>query len=264
MFPSKKVITVTEGARPSESQHWYSRDGTPAYEVASNGAVRPATLRDARKLGLVPSVTMIIRHAAAPGLEVWKRRMVAQSALMVPIDPTVTDEQWVAKVLEKGDEYRNQAAERGTQIHAAIQSYYEGKEIDPAHPFWPQVFAVKNNLDIRYNGALWVVEKSFAHPSGFGGKVDMHSSDIVLDVKSKEFAPGRKDLAWDEHVMQLAAYRMGLGLPHAKCVNVFVSTSHPGVVTVYEWEEEDVQRGWEMFLALFNYWRVKNRFDPSF
>ena len=37
------------------SEHWYSRDGRPAYEVESaKGMMRPTTLRDARKLGLVP------------------------------------------------------------------------------------------------------------------------------------------------------------------------------------------------------------------
>jgi hypothetical protein len=41
-------------SRPSEGGHFYDRDGTPRYEVVgSNGKVRPATLRDARKFGCI-------------------------------------------------------------------------------------------------------------------------------------------------------------------------------------------------------------------
>ena len=39
----------------TESGHWYQADGTPAYEIKKpGGGMRPATLRDARKLGLLP------------------------------------------------------------------------------------------------------------------------------------------------------------------------------------------------------------------
>ena len=68
----------------SESQHWSTRDGRPCYEVqAKNGSMRPATLRDARTMSLVPSVTAIIRCASAPGLELWKQQQVLHAALNV-------------------------------------------------------------------------------------------------------------------------------------------------------------------------------------
>jgi hypothetical protein len=66
----------------AESLHWYDRHGRPCYEVMSKpGVMRPTTLRDARKLNLVPSVTNIIRCAAAPGLEIWKQQQVMMAAL---------------------------------------------------------------------------------------------------------------------------------------------------------------------------------------
>jgi len=50
--------------------HWYRRsDGSPQYTiVGKNGKERDTTLRDAREHNLVPSVTTIMRIAAAPGL----------------------------------------------------------------------------------------------------------------------------------------------------------------------------------------------------
>ena len=58
----------------TEAGHWYKRDGATAYTIeGANGKVRNTTLRDARKHGLLPSVTTIMRVAASPALEKWKR-----------------------------------------------------------------------------------------------------------------------------------------------------------------------------------------------
>ncbi len=63
--------------RTSESGHWYTQEGKPAYTVVgSNGKVRNTTLRDAKKLKLLPSVTTVMSVAAKPGLEAWKQQQL--------------------------------------------------------------------------------------------------------------------------------------------------------------------------------------------
>ncbi len=59
-------------------------------------------------------------------------------------------------------------------------------------------------------------------------------------------------------MMQLAAYRVGLGVPNARCANVFVSRNVPGLVVVKEWPLEDLTTGWEMFMHLLAFWQLKN------
>lgn len=102
---------------------------------------------------------------------------------------------------------------------------------------------------------------------GFGGKVDLYTEPdqyapvgIVLDAKTKDFGPDDKVEAYDENLLQLAAYRHGLHLPHARCANVFCSRTHPGLVKVVEWSEEDLTKGWEMFQCLLRFWKLKNSF----
>ena len=85
---------------------------------------------------------------------------------------------------------------------------------------------------------------------------------IVIDTKSKDFGPGDKVDAYDEHLIQLAAYRAGLDLPKARCANVFVSRSHPGLVRIVECTQDDLKRGWEMFAHLLALWKLKNDFKP--
>jgi (2R)-ethylmalonyl-CoA mutase len=54
----------------TESSHWYSQDGSPAYRIiGKNGKERNTNVRDARELNLVPSVTTVLGLVAKPGLD---------------------------------------------------------------------------------------------------------------------------------------------------------------------------------------------------
>ena len=46
-----------------EGDHWYTRDGVPVHTQpkADGKGERPTTLRDARKLAFLPSVTTILK-----------------------------------------------------------------------------------------------------------------------------------------------------------------------------------------------------------
>lgn len=245
----------------AESTHWYSADGSPAYEVmGANGKLRPTTLRDARKLDLVPSVTTVIRCASAPGLERWKQNQVLMAALTLPRREDEPEADWLQRVMRDSQEQGKKAAERGTLIHAAIQGHYEGQP--PAPELWPHVKAAKETVDgwIQSN---WTPEKSFCHRYGFGGKVDLSCPSAVLDFKTKEFGPDDKLSTWDEHAMQLAAYRVGLGIPDARCAIVYVSASNPGLAKLIEIESEELSNGWQMFQGLLAYWQAKNKYWPS-
>lgn len=252
--------------RPSESLHWYMQDGTPAYEVeAAKGGMRPTTLRDARKLGLVPSVTSVIKCAAAPGLERWKQEQVLMAALTLPRKPDEPESDWLKRVVHDSQETGRKAASRGTAIHAAIQGHYEGKP--PPDEYWTHVKACQLNIGLRYGECEWIPEAAFAHPLGFGGKCDLHAKvaeHVVLDFKSKEFNQDDELKTYDEHAMQLAAYRVGLNIPTAQAAIVYVSSTAPGLVRILEIEEPQLKAGWEMFESLLKFWQAKNGYRPIF
>ena len=155
------------------------------------------------------------------------------------------------------------AADLGTDIHAAIQSFYEGRK-ESRFPF--HVAACDKALQHTFGQMDWICERSFAHEMGFGGKCDLFSSvgdGLVVDIKTKDFNEESmsKVKPYDEHMMQLAAYRVGLGAPKARCANIFSSRTHPELVIVHQWAEEDIQRGWSMFCALLNFWQLKNNHE---
>ena len=249
----------------SEAGHWYTRKGEPMYQIeGANGKIRNTTLRDARKHDLVPSVTTILGVAAKPGLEKWKMQQVLFAALTLPKRDGESETQYLDRILDDSREQAKAAADVGTQIHAAIQQYYEEDVRYPVE-YVQYVSGVDSQIERFFGKHDWECETAFAHELGYGGKADMltRSSDdpsvgILLDVKTKEFYDPEKVEAYDEHLMQLAAYRMGLGVPNARCANVFVSRGIPGMVKIIEWSPEDLDRGWEMFRSLLTFWQLKN------
>lgn len=249
------MLTVS---RPSESGHWYTRDGVPQYTVdAVKGGQRNTTLRDARKMNLVPSVTTIINVAAKPALLAWMQQQVLYAALTLPRRPEETEKDYIDRIISDSKEQGRSAADAGTDIHASIQGYYEYK---PTGKHQESVEACVAAIANHFGFHKWISERSFAHEAGFGGKCDLFSeSGIVADIKTKEFVATDKIDAYDEHLMQLSAYRVGLGVPNARCANVFVSRNSPGLVVIKEWSEEDLSRGWEMFLHLLSFWQLKNK-----
>lgn len=239
----------------AESGHWYERDGTPKYTVvAKNGQNRSTTLRDARSLSLVPSVTTIINVAAKPGLDTWKQQQVLLSALTLPKRQDELEADWLERVMQDSKATGKAAAERGTAIHAMIEAYFEGNIIPDA---MPMCNAVQAALDYNFGKQQWFSEKSFAHELGFGGKCDLYSDNIVVDIKTKEGDLQNVDV-YAEHGMQLAAYREGFGMPTARCANVFVSSTHPGVVKLIEHDSDELDKNWKMFVKLLEFWQLKN------
>jgi len=110
-----------------------------------------------------------------------------------------------------------------------------------------------------------VAENSFCHVKGYGGKVDLHSKDVVIDFKTKDFGPDDKPpRAFPEQIMQLAAYRVGLGLDaHTELANVYVSRSHPWLVHVVRHKPADALHAEKSFFAILNTWQILKDYTPE-
>lgn len=242
-------------ANPSESGHWYRKDGTPCYTIiGKNGKERPTTLRDARKLNLVPSVTTIMACAARPGLDAWKIDQTILACLTLPKIEGESEAEYIARIKTDSKAQAEKAAERGTQIHAWIQMGFEGEDYGEGSKYFESALnTITNECCVQ----SWVVEKSFAYP-GFGGKCDIHNDDYLIDIKTTD-----KDLGniktWDEHAMQLAAYDYGLGFKEGtvrKCgiLYINVNTAESKLIWI---QEDELKRGFNCFMALLDFWYAK-------
>ena len=249
--------------RASEAGHWYDRSGKPCYEITgANGKLRPVTLRDARKFGYVPGFSAISAMEHKPALERWKIEQALMAAMTLPRKDREDDGAFLERARDDSQEQARKAAERGTAIHIAIQGYFEGAPV--ASEFLPFVMPALDYLKQRFAVSLteYVAERSFAHPMGYGGKLDLSHPEVVLDFKCKDFGEDKqaKDLAWPEHCMQLAAYSHGILCPNAVCVNVFVSTRVPGLIRVREWDANEVTTEFQAFECLLRLWQIRRNY----
>jgi hypothetical protein len=247
----------------SDAGHWYTPDGAPCYTIQGKNGERNTTLRDARTMNLFPSVTTITKCAAAPGLVNWMVDQAILSALTLPRREGESEADWLVRVKQDSKETARKAADRGTQIHTAIERHFLGRM--PDGEMWPYVKGAVATLDAHFPGVTWDVEKSFAHPLGYGGKCDLHSKadKIVVDWKGKDFTVASECKQYDEHIMQGAAYLMGFGIGlEGRFANAFVSRTVPGLTVIIETNPEDIKRGWRMFQNLHAYWCEQNRYRP--
>lgn len=258
--------------------HWY-KDNKPVYTVKSkDGKDRDTTLRDARKLGLSPSVTTIINVLDKAYLnKVWYPDQILEAVLR-HIEETGTEKisglyipeavrAWKKSILFSASTISRNSRERGEELHGKLEHWFKGErqQNDPDDKFLKP--ATNKILELTEDLYVYTAEESFTHTLGFGGKVDLYSADgngIVIDFKTKATKKFDKDLSYDEHLIQLAAYRMGLNLPQAKCYNLYISTEEPGLLQMKEWTEEEVNRGEEMFKHLLKYWQLSNNYDSGY
>ena len=255
----------------TEAGHWYAQDGSPAYEIEGKTGLRPTTLRDARKLNLSPSVTTIIRCADAPALNNWKQRQILMAALTLPKIEGEDTETYAQRIVRDSQEQANTARDIGTAIHGAIEKWLNWEPCDPTYGL--HVTGAGDALKTWCGTDALRPERSFCHPLGFGGKCDVYKKPslgldechpgYVVDFKSKDFTGDKLPDVYENHSMQLAAYREGFGMPDARGAIIYVSTSVPGLTHLVEIDQEELARGWNMFCALLTYWQNKNRYFPN-
>lgn len=247
-----------------DGTHWYDRAGNPVYTVkGANGKDVTPDIRHARKLGLLPGVTGVIKVQAAPGLVNWLVDQALMSALTLPKVEGESLDDFKARAKTDSQEQATKARDRGSELHTALEMAVQGK---PVESEWlPHVDAVDKALrDVGVDFLSGDAERSFAHPLGFGGKNDWHSKKqgVILDYKGKPIIEEGKKLAWDEHVEQITACAEGLLMPDARKLNVFVGLDDRKVA-IEEWDAEDTERGWAMFKDCLSLWQHKNRYQSG-
>ena len=256
--------------KPRElSSHWYSRDGAPAHRVPKkDGTPRATNITDARKLGLLPSVTNVLGILSKPQLEKWKMRQVALATLRVqPKSAEEPPEYYAERVIDEAFQQVEDAADLGTRIHAALEHGLAGEsfpeEMDVyVHP----VFQWKAAKRIEFTEPELVVVNSDA---GFAGKCDVFfgygkGGKGILDFKTKKTEMGKMPDAYPEQGMQLAAYaatHYGVdALPDVLAANVVISTTEPGRMEIVK--HENLSQLYECFIHACEVWQFLKGYDP--
>lgn len=253
------MTTETKPPLASERAHFYNRDGTTAYEqpCTSKEGTRPTHIGDARKLGLVPSVTTILYQLAQPGLQKWKDIQLVTAALTLPRNEGEVLDDFAVRVVEDSKAQAAEARDKGKELHAAIEQFIRCEDFaEQWRTHIDKVSAALHQLGIPLRSGN--PERSFASELGYGGKIDYsHDSGIICDFKTKDRL-GPKLKCYDEHVMQLSAYGHGIFVPPFRALNVFVGIEDCEV-RVFEHSWPDLKEAFEQFKLLLTFYLRKNK-----
>ena len=252
-----------------KSSHWYTRDGAPMHRVptADGTGDRAATVKDARRLGLLPSVTGILSVLDKPALGKWKCDQVALAALRTPKSPDESEGYWCERVCDAAFRQVDDAADLGSKIHAALESAFADLPWDASlSAYVVPVIAWKQKTGITVIEREKVLVNA-AH--GFAGTTDVlfrwGANGIgILDYKTKKTKPGEAVKTYEEHSMQLAAYAATYWgeaeLGRVLAANIFISSTEPGRMEVCK--SGDLPAHFEAFKACAAIWRYQKGYDP--
>ena len=279
----------------SSSGHWYTREGKASHtQVGKNGVERSTDLRDARKLKLIPSVTTILNVFAKPGLDRWKLTEVAKVAqtlfkekvegLLLPGDNEVKslieglDEllaeppvQFADRCLLRQAQPVEKAADFGTEVHDAIEKYFEGEPV-PDH----LLEYIRPAFEWKQEKQLTFVERekilvSVEH--GYAGMVDIiclgpDGQKGVIDWKTRKTKKDVKVRPYDFQVHQIAAYAVAHWGSEAVArgevfgANCYISSTEPGRFDKWAYSPAELAEAWEVFQGACAIWRAIKNYDP--
>lgn len=255
------------------SSHWYFPEGLPHHTVPKKdgSGMRPTTLRDARKMNLLPSVSGILKVLDKPGLNRWKNEQLALTVATAPRLDGEDVDAFIERVLNterQQDIEGQQAADLGTQIHKRIEKMLS------AISSGEQIF-LQTEVDTYAHAAVDAIirlgrvmlTETVVVGDGYAGCVDaiIENDDCitVIDIKTTKSIP--KDESFLEHKLQLGAYAAALGNTSHKRIttaNVYVSTIESGVVKVIE--NPDWVQAYELgFRPLVKHWQWANNYYPT-
>ncbi len=248
-----------------DTGHYYDKDGKAVFEVPnkSKGGMRPTTLKDCKVLGLFPSVTTIMKVLGNPELDRWKQQQVLMASLTLPRKPEESDEAYCARIMEDAFEQVSQAADLGTDIHAALEYHFQGKPYPPEMETYVspvKEWVAKHNVKFLKH-ELRLVSQELGYAGTTDALIEADGILHVLDYKSRKTKPEYKIAPYTKEPMQIAAYANIVGAPRG--VNLYISTTEPGRIGEAWYDEETISKEFDAFKLVVKLWQHINKYQPK-
>lgn len=266
--------------KPESSSHWYTAAGKPMYEVprADGSGMKPTTLREARLMKLVPSVTSVLGIVRKPFLESWKTNQYLETALEFAESGKFTAEN-IDTVVEAAEARMTVARDTGSTYHSELEQVVQWWENREGFDYYSLTIPDKTLLALadwyhRFELRARHVEMPFACAAGYGGCIDWVGMSrlgdgpavylTLIDWKTQATKQNQSFKTYPEWAVQLAAYAYGIGKPDALLVNVCISTTEPGRIEHFVWDRRDNDDNYQAFMDAFAVWRsvLGKNYDP--
>jgi len=258
--PSQSRLVQTD-----QSGHWYTEDGESAHVIlGKNGTERNTTVADARKLGLLPSVTSVLGIMDKPQLTSWKIEQAIMSSLTLPKEENETLEEYARRVVKDSKQSTTKAAEHGTRMHEQAENILMGRATCKDEDLQPYIKTFKKWADANIEKTYWC-EKALVG-AGYAGRCDAYVrlkgiGDAIIDLKNRKVNP-KYDPFYDTDCAQLWAYRVASENPKAACVSVVLASNDPESIQHHVWGEDELHQAGIAFQAMLKVWSWAKQYVP--
>ena len=262
------IITATKN-ESGKGSHWYKHDGSALHTITgANGNERNTTLRDARKLGLLPSVTTIQKDVLVNhGIDRWFKDILIQAGYTVPESFRNADyENYKARIMEDASEFGRTAREFGSGVHRVLDEFNTTRKTECAKKYqaWLDVYVEWFEANIDH---VYFSEETLTNVEvGYAGTTDLHAvhkthGDVVIDFKTQQVKKDKVNF-YKEWIYQLAAYRECIdGKP--QCLSVAINSLEPEPPVEKLWSDSDTEMGWNVFKRSCEIWQLQRGYHPN-
>jgi hypothetical protein len=238
--------------------HYYTKDGE----------LIDGDLRQARKLGGLPSPTTVLNILGSPGLKYYFRKQMFESTATTPRLPNESDDDYFDRCCKWADEHGQAARDRGGDFHDLVQRFHmrpRSGEITTDHTLYTQFEAYTDWYFANVKRSLMVEQAVIGQ--GYAGRVD-HVAEMMdgriacLDVKTQDITKKKKFTYYSNWAVQLGAYAGAIKPIPDVLISVAVSSNSPAVVEAYEWPKPPSYYH-DIFLGLLKYWCLDADYYPN-
>lgn len=257
----------------SGGSHYYTQTGLPRYG---------ATLREARKHNLFPSITEILGDAWPKGyLTEWiigehvKARHNnpptgdARAPVVPGEDPNEARDVYFSEIAKLANAVRDAAGARGNVIHDGAEAMLLGKKWDKADPSLARLWVwVEEEVEDVY----WTEQSRGNLEMRIAGRADAliktkgRERPLLIDYKGRKFDHGpRKGWTakrYKRDLIQLAFYASTLPDP-PRIANVYIHREGECPVEVAEYSDKEREKGLEMCRHVAAIWFYRKNYWPA-
>ncbi len=224
--------------------------------------MRDTTIRDARKLGLYPSVTTILQMLSKFGLSDWLIKTTLEVVYNNQFLLNNTIDMFVTKTNGMAKKVMEIAPDEGTRMHKILEDVFNGDkdrailfDNDRAMVEAVDAWIAKMQFKVLHTETKLVPDKC-----GYGGTIDLICEDnrgglVFVDFKTVETKKKKVFKPYKDHLLQLCAYRKGFSPEHrARQFNLYISRDEMGKIIPYEHTIEEMamyDEGWDLLLKMY-------------
>jgi len=258
--PSNSRLVVTD-----QAGHYYTQDGQSAHVIiGKNGNERNTTVADARKLGLLPSVTSVLGIMDKPQLTSWRISVAIESALTLPKRDDESLDEYARRVVEDSKEQTRKAAEHGTRMHEQAENILMGRAVSKDEDLQPYIKTFKKWADANIEKTYWC-EKALVG-AGYAGRCDAYVrmrgiGDAIIDLKNRKVSP-RYSPFYNTDTAQIYAYIAACENPKAAGVSVVLASNDPELIKHKVWDKEELHEAGIAFQAMLKVWAWAKQYVP--